>query len=82
MLREARHHLLERGRKLVHAAREADRTQREVGAQQRRHGRADAAAVVFEHRLDGFFVARVDRRPKSVVRRQQGRIRPPRPNWP
>ena len=61
LLREAGHHLLQRGGKLFHAIGQADGAQGQVGAQQGRHGRADAAAVVLQHRLDGVFVPRVDR---------------------
>ena len=73
LLREAGHHLLQRGGKLFHAIGQADGAQCQVGAQQGRHGRADAAAVVLQHRLDGVLVPGIDRRAEAVVGRQQRR---------
>lgn len=73
LLRQARHHLPQRGRELLHAVGQADRAQLQVRSEQRSHGCADAAAMVLQHRLDGFLVPRVDRRAKAIVSREQGR---------
>ena len=70
---QAGHHGTQGGRQLLHGVRQTDGAQLQVRAQQGRHGGADATAMVFQHRLDGFTVLRVHGRAKAIVGGQQGR---------
>ena len=70
---QQRRHLPHGAPKIVCAAGCTERTQVQSGVQQRRHLGADPAAMVLQHRLDGFLVIRVHCRAEPVVGRQQGR---------